>query len=132
MRPRASGGMEPDDTDQKVLVEFWHISRVFGTDRQVRLGWIVDHFLAIHPDAGRKWVYVWCERYLGRLVDPDPFEGGMAGDQGGWPEGPTSDAHTQKGAHLASSVPKRARLATFVPKRVRAKSVPIKQKRRAK
>jgi hypothetical protein len=74
LRPRASGGFEPDDTDQAVLVEFWHVSRVFGPDRQVRLGWVVDHFLAIYPEIARKWIYVWCERYLGRMVDPDPIQ----------------------------------------------------------
>lgn len=84
--------MEPDDVDQRKLVELWHLSRTALArslpTRSTRLDWVVEAFLKENPEAGRKWVYVWCERYLGRMVDPD-----------GWPDGPTN----------ASAVPKRTR-----------------------
>jgi hypothetical protein len=85
MRPRASGGFEPDDLEQVKLVELWHLSRTAlahcrtedgaqaAYSRSAQLTWVVDNFLTEHPDVGRKWIYVWCERYLGRVVDPDPI-----------------------------------------------------------
>lgn len=73
MRPRAVGGLEPDDADQRELVELWHLSRtaLAGTspDRGARIDWVVGAFLAEHPGIARKWVYVWCADHLGLLLD---------------------------------------------------------------
>jgi hypothetical protein len=69
MRPRAVGGFEPDDRDQRELVELWHLSRIVRSarDRSGRLDWVVTEFCLEHPGCGRKWVYVWSEANLGRL-----------------------------------------------------------------
>lgn len=71
MRPREVGGLEPDDTEQKELVELWHLSRLVTLDRNTRITWVVDEYCNAYPSAPRKFIYVWCERYLGRLTDPD-------------------------------------------------------------
>lgn len=75
MRPRAVGGFEPDDKDQAVLVELWHLSRTAlsgsTADRSARIAWIVDAFMREHgtePNVGRKWIYVWCVDNLGTLT----------------------------------------------------------------
>lgn len=75
MRPRAVGGLEPDDNDQRELVELWHLSRVAlaGTglnSRGDRLRWVCDAFTKEHPDVARKWIYVWVADNLGLLVVP--------------------------------------------------------------
>lgn len=83
MREREVGGYEPDDTEQKELHELWFMSRgagdniaellaKHGTMRGVRIAWVVDAFLKKHdgePNVKRKWIYVWCEAYLGHLVE---------------------------------------------------------------
>lgn len=106
MRPRAVGGLEPDDVEQRELVELWHISRTalsnrcytLGTMgyRSARLDWVVDEFLKAHPEVARKWICVWCERYLGVLANPD------AVPVPAWMDGPTNSGH-------ASPVPSRKR-----------------------
>lgn len=87
MRARAVGGLEPDEAEQRELVQLWHLSRtglsrplfsaplsqpgcgyVPPPDRAERIAWVVDMFLREHPNVGRKWVYVWCEAELGRLA----------------------------------------------------------------
>jgi len=86
MRPRASGGYEPDDRDQHELSELWHTSRVaialpdlerrallerHGGERGARLRWVVDQFLRAHagePHVAEKWVYTWSEANLGRIA----------------------------------------------------------------
>ncbi len=76
MRPRTVGGLEPDDGEQRELVDLWLLAKGFApAGRTAKLLWVVDEFMARYPDAGRKWVYVWSERYLGRMVDPDPVPG---------------------------------------------------------
>ena len=90
MRPRAVGGFEPDDREQHELSELWHTSRTaialpgperealfakHGSERGARIAWIVDEFMRIHagePHVARKWIYVWCEEYLGRHVPVNP------------------------------------------------------------
>lgn len=90
MRPRAVGGLEPDEADQSELVELWHLSRVAlagmslphqhwstmyaGSERHWRIDWVISKFLEAHPGVARKWVYVWCEAQLGRLTSGDPVE----------------------------------------------------------
>lgn len=86
MRERAVGGYEPDDVEQRELVELWHVSRTafalggdvpallkqHGTPRGARIAWVVDEFLKRHEgksNVKRKWIYVWCEAALGHLVD---------------------------------------------------------------
>jgi hypothetical protein len=83
MRERAVGGYEPDDVEQRELVELWHLSRGMapfsvellskhGTPRGVRIAWVVDEYMKQHegkPNVKRKWIYVWCEAALGHLVD---------------------------------------------------------------
>lgn len=67
------GGYEPDDADQRELVELWHLSRTArpSGDRDARLQWLTDEFLRAHagePGVARKWVYVWSEANLGRIA----------------------------------------------------------------
>jgi hypothetical protein len=84
MREREVGGYEPDDRDQAELVELWHLSRTALAGqtaamiaksgfslRSARLNWCIDEFLKTHngePHVARKWVYVWAEANLGRMV----------------------------------------------------------------
>lgn len=66
------GGFEPDDNDQRVLVELWHLSRTALSGkpdgRSERIAWVVDAFMKDHgtePNVGRKWIYVWAVDNLG-------------------------------------------------------------------
>lgn len=76
MRPRAIGGLEPDDEEQRELVELWHLSRTAlagDTDqltRSARIRWICAAFCKAHPDIAFKWVYVWTVDNVGLLVHP--------------------------------------------------------------
>ena len=89
MRPRTVGGYEPDDNEQNELHELWFMARGFafadknsaellakhGSVRGVQLVWAVDAFMKRHegePHVARKWIYVWCEEYLGRHVPVNP------------------------------------------------------------
>lgn len=73
MRPRAVGGYEPDNDEQRELVDLWHLSRTAlacdpDQSRNARLRWVVDEYMKLHPDVGRKWVYVWAVDNLGLHV----------------------------------------------------------------
>jgi hypothetical protein len=85
VRPRNVGGYEPDDAEQNELHELWFMARGFafmdknaaeliakhGSVRGVQLAWCVDAFMKRHegePHVAHKWIYVWCEEYLGRHV----------------------------------------------------------------
>jgi len=86
MRQRQVGGFEPDDREQNELHELWRTSRTaialpaaerqalcakHGSEHSARLAWCVDEFMKAHagePNVGRKWIYVWCEANLGRIV----------------------------------------------------------------
>lgn len=80
MRERAVGGYEPDENEQRELVELWHISRTAlagrkfdgkNEERSARISWIVDEFLKAHtgePNIARKWIYVWVVDNIGPLT----------------------------------------------------------------
>jgi hypothetical protein len=113
MRPRAVGGLEPDDADQRELVELWHISRtalatgkfIDGRQRIARLEWVIAEFLKAHPEVARKWVYVWCSEFLGLIAYPEPVDGGRIQ----WPDGPTTAAHAKPVPKPKRSRKKRAK-----------------------
>lgn len=78
MRPRAVGGLEPDDDDQRELVELWHLSRtaLAGTgldSKDHRRQWVIDSFVKAHPGVGYKWVYNWVIDNLGSLTTGEPL-----------------------------------------------------------
>lgn len=76
MRPRAAGGQEPDDVEQAILVDLWHLSRTVVSDlpyrddgnRMARLTWVVNAFVKTHPEVPRKFVYIWSQDNLGHLL----------------------------------------------------------------
>jgi len=73
MRPRAVGGLEPDDEEQRVLVHLWHLSRTGLSHKNPltwsdRVDWVVEMFLSEHPTVARKWVYNWCVDNLGHFT----------------------------------------------------------------
>lgn len=77
MREREVGGYEPDDNDQRNLVELWHLSRtaLAGTgldSRSDRIRWVCDAFMKEHknePNVAYKWIYVWAVDNLGLAVE---------------------------------------------------------------
>jgi hypothetical protein len=79
VRPRASGGYEPDLNEQAELTELWHLSRtaLAGTgfdDREHRLRWAVDAFMKEHVGRAHvayKWLWVWAADNLGVIVRRD-------------------------------------------------------------
>lgn len=87
MRPREVGGWEPDDDDQRELVELWHLSRVaisgkrpdggrYASQRNDRIGWVVAEFCKIHanePNVARKWIYVRAVENLGTTLEGCPI-----------------------------------------------------------
>lgn len=110
MRPRASGGHEPDDRDQHELHELWHTSRTaialpgperqalldrHGGERGARLHWVVDQFLRAHegePHVAWKWVYTWSEANLGRSVPVEASLGRRGGRRSSTSRRPSSRA----------------------------------------
>jgi hypothetical protein len=76
VRPRAVGGFEPDDKDQQILVELWHLSLTAlsgsgNTSRDNRLQWVIDSFMKEHgkePNVAHKWIYVWCVDNIGTHI----------------------------------------------------------------
>jgi len=105
MRPRAVGGYEPDEAEQRELVGLWHLSATavlsglnFGIVRSARIDWVVQTFLREHatePNVARKWVYCWCVENLGVHV---PLTGGL----------PCCDPETDLGPGVARA-PRRRR-----------------------
>lgn len=78
MRPRAAGGYEPDETEQRELTELWHLGATAvarAADRSAarldRLTWVVGAFMKKHeggPNVARKWIWVWAVDNLGLIV----------------------------------------------------------------
>lgn len=79
MRPRASGGFEPDEAEQAELTDLWLLSRtaLAGTgfdDREHRLRWAVEAFMKDHAgqeNVAHKWVWNWSADNLGVIFRRD-------------------------------------------------------------
>lgn len=126
MRPRASGGHEPDDRDQHELHELWHTSRTaialpgserqalldrHGGERGARLHWVVEQFLRAHegePNVARKWVDTWSEANLGRNVPVEASRGRSGGRR-------SSTARRPSGRARRSAVIPRADMSWLGP-----------------